>query len=188
MQNQLKNQNRKKEIIDECLNSFIEKGLYKTTTNDLGNALNMKSSALYYYFHNKDEIVVACAEEAAIRMEDVLLLPVLGCLGDGESYKSVIREHMEQSVPMMKFFTQVCTTNEYREAMQPVLDRMKQRHHEYAVEFSGQLGCKPEDVMPYLSACVAVVANYMIFGENFYFHEPIRMIEDAVRAFRERTA
>lgn len=182
----MQNQNRKKEIIDVCLNQFMETGLFRTTARDLGNALNMKSSALYYYFENKDEIVIACAEEAAIRIEDVLLLPVLNSLGDEKQYRAVAKEKMEESTPMMKFFTQVCTTNEYREAMQPVLDRMKARHHEYAVKLSRQLKCETEDVIPYLAACVAVVANYMVFGENFYYNEPIQLIADAIRTFKKR--
>lgn len=148
----------------------------------------MKSSALYYYFENKDEIVIACAEEAGIRMEDVLLLPVLNSLGEADRYKEVLMERMEASIPMMKFFAQVCTTNEYREEMQPVLNRLKARHYEYAEMLAERFGCERKDVTPYLCACVAVVANYMIFGEDFYFTQPIQLISDAIQTFREHNA
>lgn len=146
----------------------------------------MKSSALYYYFENKDEIVIACAEEAGNRMEKVLLLPVLESLGDETRYKAMLNERMEENIPMMKFFAQVCTTNEYREQMQEVLNRMKKRHSEYAKKMAEGLGCEAETVMPYLCACVAVVANFMIFGEDFYYNEPIQLIADAINTFKER--
>ena len=145
--------------------------------------MNIQSSALYYYFKGKDEIVIACAEEAGIRMENVLILPVLACIDDEAYYAAMIKEKMAEIVPMMKFFTQVCTTKEYREAMQPVMERLKKRHYEYAVEIAERFQCSPEEVAPYLCSCVAIVANYMIFGENFYFHEPIQLVTDAIREF-----
>ena len=33
--------NRRREIVDTCLQKFIEKGLYETTSRDLTDALNM---------------------------------------------------------------------------------------------------------------------------------------------------
>lgn len=180
------NEERKKEILDVCLQQFMEKGLYKTSARDLGNALNMRSSALYYYFKNKDEIVVECAEAAALRMETVLILPVMSCLDDETQYPALIQEKMAETTPMMKFFAQVCTTQEYRETMQPVLDRMKKRHQEYAVTMAEKYQCEPEQLAPYLSACVAIVTNRMIFGESFYYEKPIELIINAVRDFSSR--
>ena len=36
---------RYKEVIDVCLKKFIEKGLYETTSRDLGAALKLKQAA-----------------------------------------------------------------------------------------------------------------------------------------------
>lgn len=184
------NENRKKEIIDTCLKKFMEKGLYQTSARDLGNALNMQSSALYYYFKNKDEIVVACAEEAGFRLENILILPVLECLDHEENYRPLIEEKMAETTPMMRFFAQVCTSVEYRETMQPIIDRMKKRHEGYSVRIAEKYQCEPEELAPYLCACVAIVSNYMIFGESFYYEKPIELIVKAVRSFpkRRRTA
>lgn len=119
-------------------------------------------------------------------MEHVLILPVMSCLDDEKQYPALIREKMAEAAPMMKFFAQVCTTQEYREAMQPVLDRMKKRHQEYAVKIAGKYGCDPEKMAPYLCACVAIVTNHMIFGESFYYEKPIELIVNTVRAFSEQ--
>lgn len=182
-------ENRRKEIIDVCLRTFIEEGLLRTSSRDLGNALNMQPSGLYYYFKGKDEIVVACAEEAGIRMEDTLIYPVLKSLDDKNANMDEIMEkttvRVEEMAPMMRFFTQVCTTRIYREDMQPILNRLKKRHSEYAVLFAEKLDCKPEEVAPYLYSCVAIVSNYMIFGEEFYFQKPLKLLTDAVNRFKE---
>lgn len=177
---------RQKEVIEICLQQFMKKGLYKTSIRDLGNALNMESSGLYYYFKGRDEIVVACAEEAGIRMETMLILPVLDCIDNAENAMETAEKRLEKTEPMMKFFAQVCTTGEYREAMQPVLDRMKKRHAGYAKKFAERLNCEQEEIEPYLAACVALVANRMIFGEDFYYVKPFQLIADAIQSFQER--
>lgn len=178
--------NRRKEIIDVCLKEFIENGLCRTSARDLAQALNMQTSGLYYYFKNKDDIVVACAEEAGIYMEDVLILPFLECLDEPDRYQSIAEQHMEESSAMMRFFAQVCTSGEYRGAIQPVLERMKKRHQEYAIKFAESLECKVEEVAPYLYTSVAIFANYMIFGEEFYYVEPFKFLTESVQAFKER--
>lgn len=67
---------RRKEVVDICLDLFVEKGLYKTSTSDLSNALQLQSGGLYYYFQTKDDAVVACVEAAIRRLEDALISPV----------------------------------------------------------------------------------------------------------------
>ncbi len=47
-------QDRKQEILDVCLNTYIENGLANTSTRDLCTALEMNSDAVFYYFKNKE--------------------------------------------------------------------------------------------------------------------------------------
>lgn len=187
MKNQTNNRSRKQEIIDICLNRFIENGLYDTSARDLANALEMQPSGLYYYFKSKDDIVVACAEEAGNLLEDALLMPAFDCLYNTGDYVTILEDKMKETIPVMKFFAQACTTKEYRSAMQPVMERMKSRHEEYSHKFAERLNCSPEEVAPYLYACVAIVSNFMIFGEDFYYKKPFQLIANAIQALRERS-
>ena len=76
---------RKTEIINICLDHFIKQGLFETSTRSLSKALKLQSSGLYNHFSSKDEAVIACAEQAAIRLEDTLILPAMK-----EDRKSVV--------------------------------------------------------------------------------------------------
>lgn len=64
---------RKKEVLNACLDFFIEKGLSKTSTRDLGSAMKLQSSGMFYYFSSEDELIIACAEEATLRIEKILI-------------------------------------------------------------------------------------------------------------------
>lgn len=67
----------KKEIVNNCLELLVERGLTQTTTRELSKVMKLKSGDMYYYFNSKDELIIACAEEAVIRVENSLLVPAL---------------------------------------------------------------------------------------------------------------
>lgn len=67
----------KKEIINNCLELLVARGLTQTTTRELSKAMKLKSGGMYYYFNSKDELIIACAEEAVIRVENSLFVPAL---------------------------------------------------------------------------------------------------------------
>lgn len=52
------NSDRRKEILNVCLDTFINKGLSETTVRDLSTALKLQSGGIYYWFKDKDEAVL----------------------------------------------------------------------------------------------------------------------------------
>ncbi len=64
---------RKQEVINVCLETFMKNGLAHTSTRELSAALELNNGGVFYYFKTKDEIVIACAEEAALRIENDLI-------------------------------------------------------------------------------------------------------------------
>lgn len=178
---------RKRELLDQCLDKFLEKGLYKTSIKDLSEAVNLQQGALYFHFTNKDEIVLACAEEAGKRLEDKLLIPTIECFGNQESWLEQVSAWAEEYAPMMRFFTQVFTAAAYRDKVQPIMERMKARHIHHAEKLASRLHCAPKEIEPYLYLCVALFANYMIFDEKMYFEQPIEIMRNALQTFQKGT-
>lgn len=64
---------KRQELVGVCLDCFVEKGLTVATTKDLCKAAKLQNGGIYYYFSTKEEIVLACAEEAISRIEKVRL-------------------------------------------------------------------------------------------------------------------
>lgn len=44
---------RKKEIVNNCLELLVERGLTQTTTRELSKVMKLKSGDMYYYFNSK---------------------------------------------------------------------------------------------------------------------------------------
>lgn len=101
------NSDRRKEILNVCLDTFINKGLSETTVRDLSTALKLQSGGIYYWFKDKDEAVVACAEEAALRLEDFLIFPALKDIKDPDKMMKRLKIRADEMQPTMKFFASV---------------------------------------------------------------------------------
>lgn len=181
------NSDRRKEILNVCLDTFINKGLSETTVRDLSTALKLQSGGIYYWFKDKDEAVVACAEEAALRLENSLIFPALKDIKDPDKMMKRLKIRADEMRPTMKFFASVCALSKYEERMQPVLDRLAERYEAYARRFSKELNCDFDAVAPYVYFAITTITDYMIFGEAKYIFLQIELIKTALKGFLQES-
>lgn len=174
---------RKQEVLSICLDTFIRNGLYETSIRDLSKALNLQTGAIYWWFKDKDDVVVACAEEAAIRLEDTLITPALKDMRDPDRLMSRLKDRADEMRPTMKFFASVCACSRYEERLQPVLDRLAERYEKYAQCFADALHCTFDEVSPYVYFAITTITDYMIFGEAAYINPQIKLIKSALKGF-----
>lgn len=168
---------RHEEVVSTCLDQFVKKGLYKTTSRDLSKALKLQNAGLYYYFQSKDDAVIACAEEASFLLEDGLIVPALGDIYDPEILVKNLFSRADSLAPMMRFLAQVCSANEYMDAMKPALFRLSQRYQEYAKRFAQKLRCDVQTVEPFVYMSISSISNYMLFGEQSYIIPQMEMVK-----------
>ena len=76
---------KRQELVDACLDCFVEKGLTVATTKDLCKAAKLQNGGIYYYFSTKEEIVLACTEEAISRIEKAAFAIVFEDISDIKS-------------------------------------------------------------------------------------------------------
>lgn len=59
-------------LLKTAAHLFLERGFHQTSMNDLAKLLGISKPALYYYFPNKDEILVCCYEQGIAVIESAL--------------------------------------------------------------------------------------------------------------------
>lgn len=173
---------RRKEVINICLDLFIEKGLTATSTRDLSSALKLQNAGLYYYFESKDEAVIACAEEAAIRLESALIPYALKSINDPDEMMKKLQKRADEMAPTMRFLVTVCASSQYKDKMKPAFDRLAERYDHYAQQVAKKLGCSKEDIEPYVYMVITSVANYMIFCEDSLIYPQIQIAKAAIKS------
>lgn len=171
---------KQREVILTCLDVFTNKGLIHTTSRDLSAALNLHNAGIYYYFKSKDDLVVACAEEAALQIEKVLI-PLHEDLNDLDNVTKFLQKKCDLMAPKMKFLAQTFTVEKYREKLKPLLDAMSKRYTEYAEAFAKSFNRDVEDVAPYIYMGITAATNYMIFGDASYIKPQFDLLKRHLR-------
>ena len=88
-----KRERRREEILHAALDAFRERGYYATTLGDIAERLDVRKSALYHYFPDKEAILYECHKESLGELERIL--EQARSLPDPrEKLRHIIREHV----------------------------------------------------------------------------------------------
>ena len=177
---------RKKELIDICLDCFVEKGLTVTSSKDLCKAGNLQYGGIYYYFESKEEIVLACAEEAISRIEQRAFGMVLEDIEDVANMMDHLGSLADKLSPTMHFLVSVCVSKEYGEKAKPYLVQLAGRYPYYTKRIVEILGCTREEAEPYVHLSILALNNYMIFNERALFLPQIEAAKKGLMHLAER--
>ena len=169
---------RKREVINACLDCFIKKGFFSTTSRDLSDSLKLQSGGIYYYFRTKDDIVTACAEVATLRLEMNLIFPALADIEHPDEFIDRLVSRADEMAPTMKFLATICATEKYKDSLKSVLDRLSKRYKIYAERFAKKIKCDVSDVETFLYICITSITNYMIFEETSYVFPQLEMVRE----------
>lgn len=184
--NEEKKTEKRREIVGVCLDCFVEKGLTATTTKDLCTAAKLQNGGIYYYFSTKEEIVLACAEEAINRIEKNAFDIVLENISDIKGMMNHLGELADKMSPTMRFLVSVCVSREYGEKVKPSLVRLAARYPYYTGRIAEILGCSDEEVEPFVHLSILAINNYMIFAERALFNPQIEAVKKELLKLAER--
>lgn len=171
---------RKKEVLDAFLQLLISQGVSDTSVRDLSSAINLQSAGMYYYFSTKEDLVATCAEEAEKRLEHELIVALTKKIVEPHEFFAHLKNKACQMAPMMKFYSQVCSTPKYNELLKSSVDSIPERYEYYASKYAKEIGCTTEEIVPHLYRCVITMTNIMVFGDNAYNQQQIDQIEHAI--------
>ena len=171
---------RKKEVINICLEHFISNGL-ETSTRSLSKALKLQNAGLYYYFDSKDEAVILCAEAAALRLENNLILPAIKDITNPDLMMKRLQSRADEMSPTMRFLVSVCVSETYKDQIKPVLDRLSGRYTQYAERVAKALKCDVQEILPYVYMAITAVTDYMIFREDDMVYPQIQIIKNKLK-------
>ncbi len=175
---------KKRKIISGSLKAFMARGLNHTSTKDLSEALNMNESHIFYYFKTKDDIVIACADEAKIKIEKELIGSALKNIDNPDELEKDLYMRATKMRPLMQFFVTVCALPKYKNRIEPILTDLSVRYKHYNNKFAAKLNCKPEDVAPYVYIVINTMLSYMLFGyEEGYYAPQIPLVKKALVNF-----
>lgn len=119
---------KRDQILDAAVAAFREKGYAGTSIQDISRQLHLTKGSLYYYFHDKEDILFACHE----RSLDHLLAITREVRGTQKDPESALRELIEKHAAIVvEEFRSTALALEVGALTGPRLRRVVQRRDEY---------------------------------------------------------
>ncbi len=174
---------RKQEVIDVCLKTFMANGLSHTSTKNLCDALHLNSGGVFFYFKTKEDIVIACAEEATKRIENELFGTALANIENPDALVKALDEKAVTMRPLMQFFISVCVSRRYGDKLKEVRYRQGDRYRFYIKKFADKLECSYDDVAPLVYTVTNTMFSYMIYDPDNFSAPQLRIVYDALVNF-----
>ncbi len=174
---------RKQEVIDVCLKTFMANGLSHTSTKNLCDALHLNSGGVFFYFKTKEDIVIACAEEATKRIENELFGTALANIENPDNLVKALDEKAVSMRPLMQFFISVCVSRRYGDKLKDVKLRQGDRYRFYIDKIAKKLGCNYDDVAPLFYTVSNTMFSYMIYDPDNFSAPQLRIVYDALVDF-----
>lgn len=184
MQERYENAEKRSTAINACLDQFVHKGLFGTTSRDLSKALNLQSAGMYSYFENKDDAVIACAQQAADRLERDLFEIAMECVKKEKICFTPVKEAAKRLSPMMRFFTQVCSTDKYEFEMRRVLHSLNNSYISYVTKLADLLNVSADELKPTVYIGITAIVNYMVYQEDMFIDPLLSIVEKELQLLK----
>lgn len=175
-------QERKSYILEKSLECFMINGLVKTTMSVLVEHIGGPRALIYYYYPSKDALVIACAEEAAKRLEEKLMKIAIDNITDPELMFKLLKKNADDMAPMMRFLVSVAVSAYYGKMIKPAIKDFAGRYNSYAEQVSEKLNCDVEKIRPTVYMAILSMTNYMIFGEEELFAPQMQAIVNVIKS------
>lgn len=147
-------------VLQTAAQLFLETGYRKTSMSHLAARLNITKPALYYYFRNKEELLVECYR-AGIESIEGALKEALGCKGTGlEKVRSYVQAYAT-AIVTFDFGRCVATLDDSELSDQTRRQvRNLKRRIDAAIRRYIELGIEDGSIAP----CNAKMASFAIAG------------------------
>lgn len=171
---------KKDEVLEKCFACLTERGIEKTTTKDFSEATGMGASSLYYWFHDKDEILLDAVEWGLNEnISNLFDYAFEGC-GNLEQTLIGVWEKAESKKYEFRLIFQVVTSPQYGEHMRKIANRLPQIYMDYTKLLSNKLNLEFDKLYPFISLFISTIVEGIMWDNKERVEVQIRCIINSI--------
>ena len=177
---------RKKKILYDCFELFVQQGLENTSMNDLSNYSKTYKAAVYNYFKSKDEIVYATAKMYMSSLKDKLTEDIaVPDLSLSERLKRGVKL-MSDDKNQLKFVYQVISSPKYGQRSRDDLAQIYMEYLNYSELFAEAYQINHDEFRPYYLLYVATIHDFCLWEHEELVKERLDYIYREVDEMERR--
>ncbi|MBO4251045.1 MAG: helix-turn-helix transcriptional regulator [Clostridia bacterium] len=162
-------------IIFDCL---VRNGVENTTMRMICDATDLTASSLYYRFKNKDEIILEASYFGLNSVTRELFWVVAEKINNFQKLFIAFLKNVDARKQSIKLIYQVLASPKYGDDFKKMAHSAPLVIYKYALMLSNRLRCLSEEIMPYVGLTIAVIREYVIWGNRESTKQKLKFIYD----------
>jgi len=166
MKDNIDNIRKKEEIMEKCFRCLVENGLEKTTTRIISNYTGLTSSSLYYWFEDKDRIVLQSTRYGLDQIIEDMFTVVYTYLNDLSSIFDKVIECARLHRGELRFIYQVATSPQYGEELRELAITIPEAIDSFSIVLAERLKCDNERLRRIVHLTISVILNDIVWEKS----------------------
>ena len=163
MRNPAEREIKKDIVLQQCFECLTEKGIESITIKDFSAATGMAMSSIYYWFEDKDEIVLDAVEWGLDENVKILFDFAFKNTDDliklCEGIKTLAQENKKQ----FRLIFQVATSPQYGENVRKFSSKLDHEYKRYTETLSKRLNMSYSQLYPFVNLFVSVFIDCVMW-------------------------
>lgn len=157
--------NMKQEILEGCFSYFVKVGLEKVTIKELSENTGISSGSIYYWFGNKDGILIESTKYGLKNIIEELFAYVISHLDNIQKLLNDFPKKILWYKDELRFIYQVTTSKQYGEEMRQFNNEQKYLFNKYTSKLTDYLKCSFNALNPYVNLVISSILDYVVWED-----------------------
>ena len=172
----------KKEILEKCFDYLVRKGLAEASIKNLCEETGISSGSIYYWFNNKDEVILDTTEYGLTVVTNKLFDYAFGHIADIREVIQTFPDELMKYKNELRFIYQVTTSSQYGYAMRKMVDKLDITYDAYAKKLSSYMEYNYETLRPFVYLFISAAFDYIVWEDEKKIAMELNTIYKAITA------
>lgn len=156
---------QKDNVLKKCFECLIETGIEGASIKDFSNATGMTASSLYYWFTDKDEIVLDATEFGMREILGELFAYATKHINNFQEMVAGFPNVVKKNSAALRVVFQIAASPKYGDQTTEISDKLLGLYDDYAMKLSKQIGVPYEKTRLIVDLAVSCVIDAVIWKE-----------------------
>jgi len=156
----------KEELMEKSFEYFSQNGLENTSLRDLCKGIGVSSGSMYYWFDNKEDIIITTAKYALEKAVDEIFNVAFDGMKDLEDFFERVFEAIDEHIPEMRFICQVATSPYYGDRLRKKSKKLYDGYDIYVQKLAEITDTSAEVMKPVVYMFMSVLLHYIIWNDH----------------------
>lgn len=165
MRNPSEREIKKEVVLQQCFECLTEKGIESITIKDFSTATGMAMSSIYYWFEDKDEIVLDAVEWGLRENVDKIFNFAFSYSPDLKDVCDGILKIAQDKKREFRLIFQVATSPQYGDKIREFAKHLEHVYKRYTEQLSKELNVSFDELYPYINMSVSSFVDCVIWDD-----------------------